>query len=301
MKVGLSIPTLETWGPLRSWAELASLVQDAERAGLDAVWISDHLIMHADDGEKGTYEGWTLMSALAAATERITIGSLVMCAPLRNPALMAKMAATFDAIAPRRLVLGVGAGWHDPEFEAYGFPTDHKVGRFEEWIEILVRLLRGERFSFEGRYYTLRDAALVPPPQHRIPILIGSMRPRMHGLAARWADTWSLMGWFGAPDERIDEHVERFEEAVRTVGRDPESLPRVAGVVVRDPGQPFTAPQNSRWTDVFDGSLDGLAELIDDYRARGFAELIVKVQPTTGRSVERLAEAAQLASAGRRA
>ena len=294
MRVGITLPMLEVFpgGAPPTWSEILGLARTAERHGLDSVWCADHLIYRPPEGgDFGPHEAWTLMSAVASATERISIGSLVMCTPLRNPGLVANMAATFDRIAPGRLVLGVGAGWHDPEFEAFGLPTDHKVGRFEEWIEIVARLLRGERLTFSGRYFSLRDAIVLPPPENRIPILVGSTRPRMHSLAARWADAWNT-SWHGAPDEHLDERSQSFEEALHASGREPESLLRTAGMIVRDPDQvPADGP-----TDVFDGSVDALAAALNAYSERGFGEVIVKLQPATTRSLERLAEARSLAA-----
>jgi alkanesulfonate monooxygenase SsuD/methylene tetrahydromethanopterin reductase-like flavin-dependent oxidoreductase (luciferase family) len=288
---------LEVWGPIGSWPHLLAMSRTAERTGLDSIWVPDHLVMGGQPGDPpGTHDGWTVLTALAAVTERIAVGSLVLCAVFRNPALVAKMAATLDRIAPDRLILGVGAGSYEPEFDIFGFEGDHKVGRFEEWIEILVRLLDGDRVTFEGRYYTMRDAALAPPPVNRIPIMIGSTKPRMSGLAARWADAWSYPTWNGEPNERAAEAVQNIDEALASAGRDPTTLPRAASVLVRDPNQAVageTIP--SRWDTALTGTVDEMAEALGAYADSGFEHIIVKLQPATTRSVERLGEAAQLA------
>src|SRR3954468_15003405 len=121
MKVGIVLPA----GGETTWPELLELAQCAESQGLDSVWMADHLIFRPPivDSVGSTHENWTVMSALATTTKRVELGSLVMCASFRNPGLVAKMATTLDHIAPGRLILGVGAGWHDPEYEAFGFPT----------------------------------------------------------------------------------------------------------------------------------------------------------------------------------
>jgi len=142
-------------GGIARWSTLSELAQATEAHDLDSVWLADHLLYQPPEGEtKGMHEAWTLMSALAAVTERIEIAPLVLCASFRNPGLVANMAATLDLVANGRLTLGVGAGWHDPEYEAFGFPADRKVSRFEEWVEIVARLLRGEQVTFDGTYYS---------------------------------------------------------------------------------------------------------------------------------------------------
>ena len=116
-----------------SYAEIRRFALDAEAAGLDSLWIVDHVLYRfAGQGTQGVQECWTTAAALAEATSRIELGTLVVCTEYRNPALLAKMAVNVDALSGGRLTLGLGAGWHDPEYEAFGYPTDHKVGRFEE-------------------------------------------------------------------------------------------------------------------------------------------------------------------------
>ena len=124
-----------------------------------------------------------------------------MCTSFRNAALLAKMAGTLDHLSDGRLILGIGCGWHDPEYEAFGYPTDHKVGRFEESLTIIRSLIRDGRADLDGRWMTAKDAVLVPPARPDLPILIAAKRPRMLELTARHADAWNL-AWFGAPDER---------------------------------------------------------------------------------------------------
>ena len=123
------------------------------------------------------------MAALAASTNTIKLGQLVMCVSFRSPALLAKMAVTADGVSGGRLVLGLGAGWYDPEYLAFGFPTDHRVARFEEALQIIGPLLRGERLTLAGRYHQIRDAVLLPPPDRPIPRSASSMCA--HGSAAR--------------------------------------------------------------------------------------------------------------------
>jgi alkanesulfonate monooxygenase SsuD/methylene tetrahydromethanopterin reductase-like flavin-dependent oxidoreductase (luciferase family) len=237
----------------------------------------------------GTEESWTVLSAVAGVTERLELGTIVVASAFRNPGLTANMAATLDRVSSGRLVLGVGAGWHDPEFEAYGYPTDHKVGRFEEWIQILLPLLRGETVDFEGRWYQSSGGAVYPPPARRIPVLIAGNKPRMLRLVARHADAWNT-AWFNRPDDRLHERLRDLDAALEAEGRDPATLERTIGLVVRDPDQP-SKEEDGDW---FAGSVGELAELLREYEQLGFAHAIVITEPRTTRSVERLAEAMQL-------
>ena len=118
--------------------------------------------------------------------------------------MIANMAATLDLVSGGRLILGLGCGWHEPEYRAFGFPFDRRVSRFAEAVEIVVRLLDGERLTFRGDYYEVEDAALAPAPARRIPVLVASKQERMNGLTARWGDMWNT-AWFRRPDDRFDE------------------------------------------------------------------------------------------------
>jgi alkanesulfonate monooxygenase SsuD/methylene tetrahydromethanopterin reductase-like flavin-dependent oxidoreductase (luciferase family) len=291
MKVGVMLPVGESIGALLGWPELRALVTCVESMGLDSVWVADHLLYRPPDGGevKGVHEAWTLMSAIAAVTERVQIGSLVICAGFRNPGMVANMAATLDAVSSGRLILGVGAGWHDPEHEAFGFATDHKVSRFEEWVEIVARLVRGERLTFEGRYHTVRDAALAPPPERRIPVLVASHGPRMHGLTARFADSWNT-AWFGLPDDRLRERMTALDEALVDAGRDLAGLERTVGLIVHDAGQP---PEDEEGLAI-PGAPEGVAHALAEYERLGFSHVIVFLEPTTTEAIERLAEGVRL-------
>jgi alkanesulfonate monooxygenase SsuD/methylene tetrahydromethanopterin reductase-like flavin-dependent oxidoreductase (luciferase family) len=135
--------------------------------------------LHLVEAEADVWEGWTMLSALAAATERVELGTLVTCSQFRNPALLAKMAVTVDEISGGRLTFGIGAGWNEPEFRAFGVPLDHRVGRFEEALQIIVPLLRDGHVDFEGQFYSARECELNPrgPRPSGPPILIGAMVP----------------------------------------------------------------------------------------------------------------------------
>jgi alkanesulfonate monooxygenase SsuD/methylene tetrahydromethanopterin reductase-like flavin-dependent oxidoreductase (luciferase family) len=197
------------------------------------------------------------------------------------------MAATADEVSGGRMILGLGAGWHDAEYDAFGFPKDHRVERFEEALRIVVPLLRGETVTFEGDYFTTRDAVLEPPPSRGIPILVAAFGPRMLRLTARYADSWNT-AWFGAPDERLRERMDALDVAIEAEGRDPATLERTVGIEVRDPETARPAEQDGD-DRAFDGSVDELAEALGAYDELGIGHLIVVLQPMTEASLERVA------------
>ena len=290
MKIGVILPAAasDASGARPSWPAIRSFAQAAEAHGLDSVWMFDHFFYEPPDGPiDGQLEAWTVVSAVAAATERVQIGTLVLCSSFRSPALVAKMAATADEVSGGRLILGLGAGWHDAEYDAFGFPKDRRVDRFEEALRIVVPLVRGESVTFDGRYHEARDAVLEPAPARRIPVLVAAVRPRMLRLTARYADAWNT-AWFGAPDERLRERLANLDAALAAEGRDPETLERTVGIEVRDPERVGMADEDGEDRS-FSGSVDELAEAIDAYEALGIGHLIVVLQPMIDASLERLA------------
>jgi probable F420-dependent oxidoreductase len=275
------------------WKNVRAMAEAADQNGLDAVWLADHFIYQAPDGKVfGMHEAWTLLSAVAAVTTRVELGNLVLCASFRDPGLTAKMAATLDEVSGGRLVLGVGAGWHDPEYEAFGLPTDHRVGRFEEWLEIVARLVRGETVTFDGTYHHVRNAVLDPAPPHRIPILVAGHRPRMMRLTAEWADAWNT-AWYGAASEKVEDRLGTLRDAVKAAGKPEGAVAATVGIVVRDVDQPAVPEPEER---AIEGTVQELAEAFTAYQKLGIDQLIVSPEPMTPRSVERLAEARQLMS-----
>jgi probable F420-dependent oxidoreductase len=223
MKVGLSLPQAPSDGD-SSWAGIRALAQHAEAEGADSVWVCDHFLDRTPVRESGYHEPFGLLAAVAATTTRVHLGPLVAATSFRSPGLLAKTAATVDLIAGGRLVLGLGCGWHEPEYRAFGYPFDHRVGRFEETLRVVRALLDGERVTFKGAWVAVEDAVLLPPPERRIPLLVAAEGPRMLRLAARYGDAWQA-AWFGPPDAGFREQRARLADAC--AAEDRATLPDV--------------------------------------------------------------------------
>ncbi len=178
----------------RPYAAVREIAQQAEADGFDSIWLADHLV-YRDPGEptRGIWESWTILAALAEATRRTELGTLVLCNSFRNPAILAKMATAADEVSAGRLILGIGAGWNEPEYQAYGLPFDHRVDRLEEALQILRPLLRDGHADFAGRYYQARDCDNVPlgPRPAGPPLMVGGEGPRLLKLTAQNADLWN--------------------------------------------------------------------------------------------------------------
>lgn len=293
LKVGLILPETERQmnGGSARWSDLAQMAKLGEEIGVDSFWITDHLI-HREPGEepRGMWECWSLISALAAVTERAEIGTLVLCTGFRNPSLLAKMADTVEEISGGRLILGIGAGWNKPEYDAFGYPFDHRTDRFEEALAIISGLLREGHVDFQGAYYEARDCELRPrgPRPGGPPIVIGASRagPRMLDLSARHADGWNT--WFGSTGNTLaglTPLLERVDAACEAVGRAPESLERSAAVIVEvGPHEPsaMTGPPLT-------GSSEKIAAGLRAYADAGVSHVQVWLEPNTPAGIEAFA------------
>jgi alkanesulfonate monooxygenase SsuD/methylene tetrahydromethanopterin reductase-like flavin-dependent oxidoreductase (luciferase family) len=192
VEIGIQLPEVER---VVRWPEVLEIVRTAESAGFASVWLGDHML-YRDDGrpERGPWDVWTALAGLAAATERVTLGPLVAATAFHEPGVIARMAATIDEISGGRFVLGLGTGWNQTEFEAFGFPFDRRVSRFEEAFEIIRRLLDGDRVTFAGNYYRVNDAVLLPPPRRRVPLMVGGHGPRLLRATLPHVDAWNT--WY---------------------------------------------------------------------------------------------------------
>ena len=296
VKIGLMLPIGQQAllrGPDR-WSAFRDMALAADAGGLDSVWCADHLLFRGDDrdGTDGIHEAWTVLSAVAAITKRVEIGPLVLCVPFRNPALTAKMATTLDEVSGGRLILGLGCGWHEPEFDAFGYEFEHRVSQFAEALEIIVPMLRTGAATFGGDWQRADDAAIVPPgPRpHGPPILIAGKGPRMLDLVARHADAWNA-AWYGRPEDadELRERIGRLRDALARAGRDPATLELTAGVFVA------VADDDDAPDEAIRGTTEEIADALAGYAALGVRHLVVHCWPRTADAVTQLGAAAALA------
>lgn len=289
MKVGLVLQTDEDVDVGRRPAPfgvLRDLALQVEAAGFDSIWLYDHLLYRFEGRpSQGTWECWTILSALAAITERVEVGTLVSCTGYRNPGLIAKMASTVDEISGGRLILGLGAGWHQPEYEAFGYPFDHRVDRFEEALRIIVPLLREGHVDFRGTYYHAVNCDLLPrgPRPQGPPVLIGGLGPRILRLTARFADSWNI--GFHTPPEAI---IPRMEAACAEMGRDPSTLEIT---LLRIVAYPELVPLPSDFPPYVTGTAEAIAAELGRYEQLGVGHVMLECTPTTPDTLQRLSAA----------
>ncbi len=294
--VGIQLPEVERRVP---WPELISMTKAAEDAGFDSVWLGDHLLYDLPDGtSRGPWEVYTSLAALAAVTERVQLGSLVSSLGFHDPAMIAKMAATIDAVSGGRLVLGVGAGWNEREYRAYGLPFDRRVDRFEEAFGIVRRLLAGETVTHTGTYYSV-DRCVIDPPAVRTGgpmLMVGSHSPRMLSITLphvhAWNVWWTIYGNTAAGFAAVVADVRARAEAV---GRDPDSVEATACVYVQAPNGVGRTMGGSSSEPVqpLQGSPAQLAEQLVAFADAGAAHVQLVVDPITQESVEWLAQVLQ--------
>lgn len=298
MKVGFILPvgSSETGG----FGELRELALQAEAVGLDSLWVADHLFHRSEGRTSGIHEAWTLLTAVAAVTSRVEVGTLVLATVFRNPALTAKMALELDEVSGGRLILGLGCGWHEPEFEAFGYPFDHRVTRFEEALQILLPLLRGEEVTFAGRFHRVSDAVLIPGPVREggPPVLVAAAGPRMIELVARYAHQYNS-AWHGEPDqcETLHGRLKAVREAAGLEKRDPSTLTLTAGVVVRfndllDTRGGRDDPDGTGPAYLVEGSTSHITDALAGYAGLGVEHLVVQLEPPSIEAVHRLGQIA---------
>jgi alkanesulfonate monooxygenase SsuD/methylene tetrahydromethanopterin reductase-like flavin-dependent oxidoreductase (luciferase family) len=297
LKVGIQLPEVERVVP---WPEYAAMARRAEEVGFDSLWVGDHLLYrNPNDIPKGPWEAWTLMTALAGVTEKVEIGPLVACTSFHNPAMLAKKAATLEEISGGRLILGLGAGWNEPEYRAYGFPYDNRVSRFEEAFAIIRTLLREGEIDFHGRYYEAAECLLLPrgPRPEGPPLMIGSEGPRMLRIALPHVQSWNAWyAWFGNRPETLDPLREKVDAACREVGRNPTAIERTCAVLVglsgaigRTSGDP-----TDNVIPALTGSAEELAEALRAYARAGIGHVQLVLDPNTIGAIEEFAPVLEL-------
>ena len=282
-KVGVQLPEVERFV---AWPEYLDLARRAESAGYDSIWVGDHLVYDLPDGStRGPYEAWTTLAAIAGATDRVEIGPLVASTGFHAPAMLAKQAATVDAISQGRLILGLGAGWNRREFDAFGFPYDRRVSRFEEALAIIAPLLREGRTTFHGQFYDVDDCVLDPRPVREggPPIMLGSNSHRMLSIGLPVVDSWNV--WWSIYDNSVEKfaQVKAEVDAVRPEGR---TVDATAAVLVTLPdgrgrlmGEAYDASVTTVTPDDLGQHIQGLADA-------GAVHLQLVLDPITAESID---------------
>ncbi len=293
MSFGLMVPLGEgshfggTAAP--SFDQIHEIVRTADAAGIEIAWFADHFSSPPSkemDRERGCWEAFSLMAGLAGATKDLGIayGPMVACATFRTAGLLARMTETIDEISGGKFILGLGAGWHRPEYDAHDYPFDHRVSRFEEIIHVVADMLREGESTFSGEY-TRTDGAFNRPAGPRAktggaPILIGSSGDRMLGILARYADAWNT-GWQHEVDA-VRGNFAKLDAACEAVGRDPKSVVRTVGGNVGLDGA------TNRRGAMLTGSDDEIATRLVEFRDFGTDHFIVGLDPATPESVAHL-------------
>jgi probable F420-dependent oxidoreductase len=302
LRVGVQLPEVER--EVR-WPEMLDMARAIEDLGYDSIWLGEHLLYRwPDRAPRGPWEAWASMAGLAAVTSRVTIGPLVACTAFHNPAILAKRAETIDEISGGRFVLGLGAGWNETEFRAFGIPFDHRIARFEEAFTIIRTLLREGAIDFAGTYYEARDCELLPrgPRPGRLPLMIGSNGERMLRIAAPHVDSWN--SWYSDTGNRpagVGALRDKVDAACVDVGRDAAMIERTVAVQVRLPGG--TGRTQGDYSEEesappLEGSVDAMAEELRAYAREGIAEVQLVIDPIDRPSIERFAAVLRVLDAG---
>jgi alkanesulfonate monooxygenase SsuD/methylene tetrahydromethanopterin reductase-like flavin-dependent oxidoreductase (luciferase family) len=283
VKIGVQLPEVER--EVR-WPELATIASTAEECGFDSLWVGDHLLYRGDGrAERGPWDCWTTLAALAALTERFVLGPLVACTAFHPPGILARQAAAVDELSGGRVVVALGAGWNETEFRSFGLPFDHHVSRFEEAFTIIRGLLAGERVSFAGRFHTVDDAVLLPAPARRPKLMIGANAPRMLSIALPHVDAWNT--WFtpyGNTAEGFAKHNAEISAAAERADRDPSTLERSACVLVE------AGAGGERPRDVEAVPAEHLGPHLRALADAGADEAILVLDPITADSVRLVAQ-----------
>jgi F420-dependent oxidoreductase-like protein len=311
MSVDVKVGAL-LWPQTASWTTIRDAAIRADQAGLDSLWTWDHLMAIVGSWEQPILEGWTTLAALAALTERTTLGLMVGANTFRNPGLTAKLATTLDHVSGGRAVLGIGGAWFEREHNAFGFDESwgssfgERLDRLDESVMLLRRLLDGERFSHEGRFYTMRDALCEPRPiQARLPILIGGSGPQKTlRTVARYADAWNT----GGSLEDLRRKDTTLRERCAEIGRNPDEIQRTVTVwlaIRDDPAEArrvlaAAAAANGDTLaddddDVYLGSPEKIADELRPIVELGFRHVLIDAMaPYDAQTLERLGEVREL-------
>ncbi len=291
MKVGVQLPEVEYE---IAFGDLIAMAQLAEEVGFDSIWLGDHLLYELPVGPRGPWEVWTALAALAASTERVELGPLVASTSFHAPPMLAKMAATVDAISGGRLILGVGAGWNEREYTAFGFPFDHRVSRFDEAFTIIRTLLAEGTIDFHGTYYDVTDSVLHPgsPRPGGPPLVVGSIGERMQSITLPYVSAWNVW-WsdYGNTAVGFAEVKATVDERIAAIGRTGE-IDATAAVYVKLPGgsgrQMGDYPTDAGAP--LEGSPSEVADQLREFAEAGATHIQLVVDPIVLSSIEWLGD-----------
>lgn len=288
LRIGVQLPEVERHVP---WPDYLAMARAAEDVGFDSIWVGDHLLYRGDGREeRGPWDAWALLAALAAHTERVRLGPLVACTAFAPPGLLARKAAAVQEVSGGRLVLGLGAGWNETEFRAFGLPFDHRASRFGEAFEIIRRLLAGERVTFEGRFERVQDAVLLPQPVTPPPLMIGSTGERVLRLALPHVAAWNIWyAWFGNTPDGFARENERVSRLLQDAGREPSDVLRSATVFVTLERGRRDRPHTDEVPPLA-GSPAAIARGLAELAAAGVDEAILVVSPITEPAIRALGD-----------
>jgi probable F420-dependent oxidoreductase len=302
LKVGVQLPEVER--EVR-WNDLLDMARAVEDLGYDSLWLGEHLLYRwPDRPPRGPWEAWALLAAMAAVTTRVQLGPLVACTAFHNPAILAKRSDTIDEISGGRLILGLGAGWNETEFRAFGIPFDHRIDRFEEAFTIIRTLLREGAIDYQGTYYSARDCELLPrgPRPGGPPLMIGSSGKRMLRITAPHVDSWNA--WYAATQNSpagVAPLRDKVDAACAAAGRDPAEIERTVAVHVRLPGgigRTMGDTSEDQAVRPLEGTLAEMADELRAYAMAGIGHAQLVIDPITRESIERFAPVLQLLDDG---
>lgn len=286
IRVGIQLPEVER--DVR-WPEVVAMARAAEASGFDSIWLGDHLLYRGDGRpERGPWDSWTMLAGVAAVTDRVRLGPLVACLGFHPPGVLARMAAAVNEIADGRLVFGMGAGWNEAEFLAFGIPYDDRVGRFEEAFHIARRLLGGERVTAHGRFWQVDEAVLLPVPSRRPTMMVGSSGERVLGITLPHVDVWNI--WYdltGNTPQGFARENAKITSAAARAGRDPRDIERSACVLVLVDAASDERPRSDDHPPL-EGSMAAIARGLCDLAEAGADEAILVASPITERSIRAL-------------
>ena len=279
MSLGLMLPVGEKshFGETPRFTDMVEMATTARDVGFEAIWLADHFSFTdtEKDEVRGVWEAWTMMAAVAAAVPDVQIGTLVACTGFRNPGVIAKMSEAIDEISGGKFILGLGAGWHEPEYQQFGFPFDYRVSRFEDAIRIIHPLLREGKADYQGPFFQANNAVNLPrgPRDSGAPIIVGSSGDRMLSLVAEFADAWNTV-WHSDP-AKVAALMPKVDAALDAAGRPRESLIRTAG------GNFAMDGYMGRRPNAVEGDASAMAERLGGFRDLGLSHFVCGLDPCT--------------------